>query len=155
MSTTVSELYTAPSAITISLGGLVNGSARQGTIVDNTTTGYPSIMVGASIKLGTSPTANTLILLYLIRDDGAASAPIRTDGAGASDAAITLKNAEVIGSLSTGASPATGDVLADLFPVDDPGPKFTVAVSNTSGVALDATNGNHKVEFVGINPKGS
>ena len=149
MPNSVLTRFAAASPITITLGGLANGSGRQGTLVDNTTTGYSRVTVGASIKLGTSPTANTLVSLYLIRGDNAGT-PIRTDGAGASDAAIALKNAQSIGTLSTGASPATGDVLSDLFDVPFvPGPKWTVAVLNGTGVALDATSGNHVVSFVG------
>ena len=152
MANAILSKYASTTAITISLGSLANGSARQGTIVDNTSTRYPEVLVALSIKLGTSPTANTLVSLYLIRDD-AGSGPIRTDGAGASDASIALKNAQCLGTLSTGGSPSTGDVLADVFPIEEPGPKWTVAVLNGTGVALDSTGGNHTVEFVGIEPE--
>jgi len=149
MANQVLEKYGTATAITITLGGLANSAARQGTVVDNTTTRFSKVLVAASIKTGTSPTGNTLVSLYLIRDDGT----IRTDAAGASDAAITPVNAQTIGTLTTKASPSTGDVLADLFVVYDPGPKWTVAVLNGTGVSLDATNGNHVIEFTGVNPE--
>jgi hypothetical protein len=152
MPNAILDKFSAATTITIALGSLANGSARQGTVVDNTTTRYPKVLVAASIKLGTSPAANALISLYLIRDDNG-SGPIRTDGAGASDAGIALNNAQYIGTLSTGGGPSTGDVIADVFAVDSPGPKWTVAVSNGSGVTLDATSGNHTVEFVGVEPE--
>jgi hypothetical protein len=144
--------FGSATGITITLGSLASGSARQGTIVDNTGTKFPRVLLAASVKLGTSPTANTLVSLYLLRDD-TGSGPIRTDGAGASDAAITVLNAQLIGTLRSGGSPSTGDVLSDVFAVDEPGPKWTVAALNGTGVALDATNGNHTIEFIGVNPQ--
>lgn len=152
MANEILSKFGSTTAITISLGGLASGSARQGTIVDNTSNKFPRVKVAASIKLGTSPTANTLISLYLISDDNG-SGPIRTDGAGASDAAITLRNAQAFGTLTTGGSPSTGDVLADVFTIDEPGAKWTVAVLNGDTVSLDATNGNHVIEFYGVNPE--
>ena len=135
----------APAALTITLASLASGSARQASIVDNSTTRYQRIYLAAKLKLGTSPTANTLVSLYLIRSDGT----ITTDGAGSSDAAITLKNAQTLGTLSTGGSPATSDTLTDVFVVENPGPQWTVAVLNSTGAALDATAGNHLIEWVG------
>lgn len=153
MSSLILDTYSSPTAFTITVASLAASTAgvgRQGTIVDNTTNRYQDIIVYAKIKLGTSPTANTAIYLYLIRDDGAAT-PIRTDSAGASDAAWTAKNAMLIGTLITGTSPSTGDVLSDAFLVRRVGPKFTIGIVNNTGVPLDSTGTNHVIEFVGVN----
>jgi hypothetical protein len=150
MANLVLEKFGTATAITITLGSLANSGSRQGTIVDNTTNRYSKVEIAASIKMGSSPGGSTLVTLYLIRDDGTGT---RTDSAGASDAAITLLNAQTIGTLSTKVSPSTGDVLSDLFVVYDPGPKWTIAVLNGTGVSLDSTNANHVVEYTGINPE--
>jgi len=152
MPTSILPKFSASSAITITLGGLAHNAARQGTIVDNSATRHERVILHCKAKLGTSPTANGYVGVYLIRDDDGGT-PIRDDNAGSSDAAITLKNARLIGSLLSGPSPATGDVLSRSFVVDDPGPKWTVAVLNASGVALDATGSNHAITFVGVSPE--
>lgn len=148
MPTLILPKFSTPVPITITLGGLANGSAQQGALYDNSSTRHDRITVYAKVKLGTSPVANGYVGLYLIRDDGAGG--VRDDGAGAVNAAITLQNAWQFGSLKAGTSPATGDVLQGSFALTDSvGPKFTIAVLNATGVALDATSGNHLIEFVG------
>jgi hypothetical protein len=155
MANLIKDKWSSPVALTISLGSLASsttGAGRQSTIVDNTSNQHESVLVAVSIKLGTSPVANTLVYAYLIRDDNAGT-PIRSDGAGASDAAWTAKNAQVIGTLATGPSPATGDVLSEVFLVRRPGPKWGVGIVNSSGVPLNSTGGNHAVEYSGGNPE--
>lgn len=146
---TLKEALAAIASFTITLGSLANGSGRQGTLVDNTTNLAIGAYISVSIKLGTSPTANTTVSIYLIRSDNNTTA-IEDDGAGASDAAWTQKNAVPIMILTTGGSPATGDVLKGVVYVPNLGPKFTVGVVNNSGVALDATNGNHVISYIGV-----
>lgn len=141
--------YSSVSQLTITLASLASstsGVGRQGTIVDNTTTRYKRIYLFPRIKLGTSPTSSTLIRFYLIRDD---TNSIRTDGAGSSDAGLTVKNAIEVYSLTTGSSAATGDTLTGDCVIEDPGPKWTIAVVNSSGVALDSTGGNHQIDWFG------
>lgn len=152
MPSAILEKFGTATAMTITLASLSNSSSgigRQSTIVDNTTARYQDVIVFAKIKLGTSPTANQAIYFYLIRDDGVTN--IRTDGAGATDAALTIRNAELVGTLITGAAPATGDTLSDGFLIKSVGPKFGIAVVNNSGVNLDATAGNHLLEYIGVN----
>ena len=154
MATPILPKFSAPIPLTITLASLANssgGSARQSTIFDNTTTRFQRITVFLKTKLGTTPTAGYLGL-YLIRDDGSGT-PLRDDNAGASDAAITLLNAWQFGSIVTKAAPATGDILQASFVVENPGPKFALGVLNSTGVALDATAGNHVLEFVGEYPE--
>lgn len=146
---TLKDAFAASTAFTITLASLTNGSARQSTEIDNTTNLYVGAYIAVNIKMGTSPTSNTIISVYILRNDNNGTA-IRDDGAGASDAAITIKNAQVIGTLSTGSSAATGDVLKGVFYVDNIGPKWSIAIKNDSGVTLDATGGNHVVNYVGV-----
>lgn len=153
MASEIKDKFGSPTAFTITLASLASsttGVGRQSTMVDNSTTRYSHIKIVAKIKMGTAPAANKAVYLYFLRDDGAG---IASDGAGASDAAITIKNAPPLGTLEDGTAPATGDVLIDSFEVYSPGPKFGVAVVQDTGVALDATGGSFVVEYIGINPE--
>lgn len=93
------------------------------------------------IESGTSaPTAGTTYEIYLLRGDGTR----RTDNAGASDAAITLANAPLLGTIVVTASANThfyGEF--DTAPLGALGTEFGIAVKNNSGQTLHATEGNH------------
>lgn len=154
MPSSILDTFSAVTSITITLATLAastTGVGRQSTIIDNTTNRYQDLIVYLKIKLGTSPSANQSVYIYLIRDDGVSN--VRTDGAGATDAAWTAKNAELIGVLNTGQSPATGDIIQDGFLVRRPGPKWGIGVVNNTGVALATGAGSHLAEFVGLNPQ--
>lgn len=152
---TIKDSYAAASAITITLGSLANSTAgvgRQGTLVDNTTNLYIGAEISVNIKMGTSPTNNSLVYVYLVRSNNDSTAII-DDGAGTTDAGLTVINAPLLGVLNTGGAAATGQNLKANFDtrfLGALGPKWTVAIVNSSGVALDSTNGNHVVSFVGI-----
>jgi hypothetical protein len=135
--------------LVITLAGLVDGAARQCTLVPNSTPGYNKVDFAVKVKLGTNPTGNTNVVIYLIKGDGT----IRTDGAGAVDAAFVPKSASIIGVLPTGASPNTGDVLQGVFTVYTPGKEFGIAIENNTEVALDSTEGNHSVSYTGMLPE--
>ena len=152
MPTNVLPKFAAFTPITITLNGLANAAARQGTIVDNTVNRYERVIVAVKVTLGTTPTTTGFLSVYLIRDNGAAT-PLRDDNAGAADAVITIRNARLLGPLSSPTNLATGDILTKLFVIDDPGPKWTIAVMNSTGVAFNATAANHSVGFVGVNPE--
>jgi hypothetical protein len=148
---TLKDIFGASTSFTITLGSLASSTAgvgRQSTIVDNTSTAYTAVWIAVNVKMGTTPNSNALVYIYLIRDDNNGT-NIRDDGAGASDAGLTVLNAPLIGTLTTKSSAATGDVLKGIFYVQAPGPKFGIAVVNATGVALDATNGNHVINYVG------
>ena len=155
MPTDVLENFGSTTALTITLGSLASSTTsvgRQTTEVDNTTTKAPRAFISAKITLGTSPTANTAVYFWGIRNDNAGTA-VRDDGAGASDAAWTRKSAKLIGVLYTGASPSTGDVLTGVFVMDNPGKKFAVGVTHNTGVALNSTGSNHVLAYHLDNPQ--
>lgn len=148
MAINIQPIYASYSTLTISLNSLASSTAgvgRQSTIVDNSTTKYDGALLNVLIKLGTSPTANKSVFIYLIQSDGTN----RTDGAGASDAALTIKNAALIGILTTGTAPATGDNLRKTFNVDGLGSEWGIAIVHDSAVNLDSTGGNHVIKFSG------
>lgn len=146
-----SSLFT----ITLTPGGVglassTTGVGRQSTLIDNTGTRWQMIRVIASIRLGTSPVANRAVYFHRIGTDGTSS--VYTDGAGDSDAALTVKNAKIIGAFTTGGAPATGDFLKGEMELWYPGPKWGIAIWHDSGVNLDADAGDHSISWEGFYP---
>lgn len=153
MPSEIKDKFSSATALTISLGGIATGTAKQSTMVDNTSDRYARVLIYVKIKQGTSPVNARTVTAYLLREDGHGT-PHRTDGAGASDATITILNAPLVGIINNKSSGATtGDVMYGEFVIDNPGPKWGIAIQNDTGVALDATNSNHWVRYVGVNPE--
>lgn len=152
MANEVKEKFSTSAGFTITLASLASstgGVGRQSTIVDNTATKYRRVIVYLKIKQGTSPTGSRAVYVYGIRSDGT----LRSDGAGASDAGITILNAPLLGTMVNKASPATGDLLYGEFVFDSPGPEWGIAIVHDTGVNLDSTEGNHDYNWVGVNPE--
>lgn len=151
---TVKDTYASVQTFTITLASLASSTAgvgRQSTLYDNTTTRYRSMLVFPNIKMGTSPTANTPVYIYLIRSNNDGT-PIADDSAGTTDAGITIVNAPLLGVLNNPTT-TTGNVLRAVFdtaPLGPLGPKFGFAIVQSSGVALDSTGGNHSLTGIGI-----
>lgn len=155
MANEIKDKFATSTALTITVAGLASsttGVGRQSTIVDNTTNRYQDILLFVKIRQGTSPTGSRAVYIYLIRDDNDGTA-YRSDGAGASDAALTVQNAQLIGVLRNKAAPSTGDDLYGEFLIQRPGPKWGVAIVHDTGVNLDADAGDHFVRFIGLNPE--
>lgn len=152
MANEVKEKFGSRTALTITLASLATGSAgRQSDFVDNSTARYGKLLLFLKIKQGTSPTSARGVYVYGLRYDGTGS---RTDGAGASDAALTPVAAERIGYLPNKASgAATGDDIIGEIVWENPGPNWAIAITHDTGVALDSTGGNHYVAYVGVNPE--
>lgn len=152
----IKEKFGTRTALTVTLAGLASSSSyvgRQSDVVDNSTARFGKVLVYYKIKQGASPTSARAIYFFLIRDDGSGS-PIRTDGAGASDAAwtaITARQVHAAPNKPSGA--ATGDVIQGSFVITDPGPKWALGVAHDTGVTLDGTGGNHEIAYVGVNPE--
>jgi hypothetical protein len=147
-----SEIRTKPIAkatFTMTLASLANNSARQSTMVANANN-YPAAIVTMRIKSGAAaPTVGTLYEVYLLRGDDASSSTYRTDGAGASDAAITIENAQLLGTIvvtATAAKNFYGEF--DTAPLGPLGPEWGIAVKNVTGQALSATEGDHLKGYV-------
>lgn len=141
MANEIRTKFDAVAAFTITLASLASAAARQSTIVTNNLNRAAAIIY-LRIKSGNAPTAGAVYELYLIRDDGVTT--YRTDNAGAADAAITIENAQLIGTIvvtATANKQFYGDF--DTAPLGPLGPKWGIAVKNTSGQALNATEGDH------------
>lgn len=152
MANEIKAKYTSPASFTITLASLASstsGVGRQSTLIDNSTNRYQSIIVYLKVKQGTSPTGNRAVYVYGIRGD----ATQRSDGAGASDAGLTVLNAQTIGAMRNKSSPATGDLLYGEFVFDNPGPEWGIAIVHDTGVNLDSTEGNHYYKWIGVDPE--
>ena len=137
---------------TITLASLASGSAEQSTMITNTSPSYPAALVMLIIESGTAPTAGQVYEVYLLRADAAGT--YRTDGAGASDAAISIVNAQLLGTITVtnnGNTKFYGDFdTAILGPL---GPSWGIAIKNQSGQSLNSTEGNHTKEYIYYNPQ--
>lgn len=129
---------------TITLATLANAAARQSTMISNTN-GYPAALVYLAIKSGaTPPTAGTSYKVYLLRGNDPSSSNYRTDGAGASDAAMsTVLGAQLLGTIPVTAAANTvfyGEF--DTSALGSLGPEWGIAILNNTGQAIHGTEGD-------------
>lgn len=146
------EIRTKPIAkatFTLTAASLAAAAARQSTMIANSSN-YPAAIVTIKIKSGGSaPVAGESYEIYLLRGDDASSSTYRTDGAGASDAAITIENAQLLGTIVVTATTAKnfyGEF--DTSPLGPLGPEWGIAIKNNTSQAIDATEGNHLKGYV-------
>lgn len=146
--------YIASSGLTISLNSLATSSTwltgRQATAVDNTTNKYLDYALSGLVKVGTSPTANTEIRVYVVSmaDDttwpdtfGASDAGVTVTSAGVGSGFLKLAAVMLVDATTTGRVYYFGKVsVAALFGGVCP-PKFAVFVTHNTGVNLDASAG--------------
>jgi len=150
---TVKDTFATIADFTITLASLGNsttGVGRQSTLIDNTSNLYESALVSVMFTVGTTPTANTPILVYLIRSDNNGT-PIADDGAGTSDAALTIKNANLIGTIINPAATSNTAYsgVFDTVSLGSLGPRWGIAIVNSTGVTANSTAGNFKASFIG------
>lgn len=125
---------------TISLASIANGAGRISALIDNSSTRANRGLLAIKVKTGTSPTANTAVRVFLIRQSNASSNVKGANGGlGDVDAAVSTQplGAPLVGELIV---TGTSDVsYSELFTVYDPGPKFSIVVWNATGAALHGT----------------
>lgn len=140
--------------ITITLASLASAGQRQSTVVDNTSNLFLDALVTVKSKSnasGVSATGYLNVYAFGTTDGGTNYA----DGAGASDAGITLPsppNMKLIGQVTMNANATTYTSepmsVAAAFGGDLPD-HWGITVENLSGATLDATGGNHLVDYQG------
>ncbi len=143
----------AEADFTITLASLANNFARQSDMIANASPGYPAALIQLQLKSNASaPTAGAVYEIYLLRSIGT----LVTDGGGSSDAAITLMGAPMIGTIGPLTASTntlfTSDVI-DTTPFGPLGPSWGIAVRNTSGQALNATEGSLLKKYRYWNPE--
>lgn len=145
--------------ITITLASLADASYRQSASVSNTTNLYVDVLVGGTVTTGTSPTADRSIVVYAYGSVGGTT--VFSGAASGSDAAYSPtsntnenQNLKLLGIIST--SSASNHAyefgpfsLAASFGGVVPS-NWGIVMYNDTGAALNATGGNHDIEYQGI-----
>lgn len=154
--------YAARAGITITLASLGSSATfvagRESTVIDNTTNRYIDALVGGLITVGTSPTADTFIHIWVYA--AYTDTPTYPDVLDGTDSAETMTSEGVRDSvLKLGASirvdATTSDRgyyfqfnVASLFGrMPD---KWGLFIAHNTGVNLNATGSNHDIDYMGI-----
>jgi hypothetical protein len=146
MANEIRTKFDAVANFTITLSSLASAAARQSTIVANANSRNAAVIYLRIESGGTAPAAGTVYEVYLLRDDGVTT--LRTDNAGPTDAAITIVNAQLIGTIVVTNNLNTYFTADfDTAPLGPLGPKWGIAVKNSTDQVLNATEGNHIKEY--------
>ena len=161
---TVTVNYAADAQLTIGLASLGSSATfvagRESTVVDNATNKYVDALLSGRITVGTTPTINTQIFVYVFSPiNDTPTYPDVMDGTDSAETVTTagvgrgfLKLAAVLDVDATTSDRAYdfGQVsVAQLFGGVLP-QKWSVFVAHNTGVALNATAGNHEISYQGI-----
>jgi hypothetical protein len=157
--------YSSNTAITMDLANLASSSTflagRESSQIDNTTNEYLDAMVSGQISVGTTPTANTQIVVYVWGAD-TSLATTTLDVLDGTDSAETLTNTGILSNLRVGAVlpvlATTSDIAYLVLPFSVAAlfggvmPKFWglfVAHNTVAALRNTAVNTN-SLEFVGV-----
>lgn len=141
-------------AITVTVASLTNNSARESTVIDNSSNLFQDVIVSVKLKSGgasTTATGYCNIYAYGTADNGTTY----PDNVTGSDAAVTLvvpPNLRLIGQINMVANATTYKALmtvAAAFGGVLP-EKWGVVIENKTGGTLDSTGGNHAILFQGV-----
>jgi hypothetical protein len=157
--------YSSNTAITIDLANLGSSTTfvagRESNQIDNTTNKYMDCLVSGFVSVGTTPTANKTIAIYVWGAD-TSLATTAIDVLDGTDSAETLTNIGILSALRLGAAisvpAATSDVAYPVLPFSVASrfggimPKFWgLFVAHDTAVNLRNTSVNtNNFEFVGI-----
>ena len=160
----VTTTYSASTTITCSVASLVSSTTfvagQESAVVSNVSDKYVDALLSGRITVGTTPTTNTNILVYVFSAlDDVPNYPDVMDG---TDSAETITSAGVgTGYLKLAATltvdSATSNrvyefsqvAIAPLFGGVLPA-RWSVFVTHNTGVALNSTAGNHFFKYTGI-----
>jgi hypothetical protein len=163
---TLTPNYTSGGALTISLASLASSSlltgGQESNQIDNTTTKYVDALFEGFITVGTTPTINTSILIY-VWGSNVSLATTAKDVLDGVDSAETLTSVGVLNGILSLAKPIAVDAatsnrrydfgnisVAQALGLPTLPPFWGVVVIHNTGVALHATAGNHAMIFTGI-----
>lgn len=150
--------------ITMDLANLATSTTwiagRESSEIDNTSAKYMDVLVSGSVSVGTTPTANTLINVYVWGSD-VSLATTAIDVLDGTDSAETLTNTGVLGTLRLGAAISvlvnTSDIAYPVLPFSiatlfGAVPRFWgLFVAHNTGVNLRNTGVNtNAFKYVGI-----
>jgi hypothetical protein len=151
MATLKEQISVAATGITITLASLASNSWRQSAFVENTTNLLLDAFVQLVVKTGATAAGTVEIWLY-----GSIDGTTYSDGATGLDTAFTptaTPNLVFLGSVNTPA--ATTAYTSALFSVaakfGGSIPKqWGLAIKNTNGGVLDATEANFSKQYLGL-----
>lgn len=156
--------YSSNTTITMDLDGLASSSTwvagRESSEIDNTTNKYIDALVQGKVKVGTTPTANTSINIYVWGAD-TSLATTAIDVLDGTDSAETLTNTGVLYSAlrlahSINVIATTSDIVYNVAPfsirqVFGEMPKYWgLFVAHNCGAALHATDNTNMFSYNGI-----
>ena len=147
---TVLDKIAARATFTITLDSLANGSARQSTMISNASPAHPRALIWLILESnGSAPTAGAVYEVYLLRSNGTEA----DDNAGASDAAITIENAPLLGTIVVTAT-ANKNFYGcfDTAALGPLGTSWGIAVKNSSGQALHAATSTNVAAYMYVDP---
>lgn len=156
--------YASSTTLTAALASLASDTnllaGLETSVIDNRTAGYDDYMISGKITTGTSPTAARQIEVWAVAWDGNAW-PDQFDGTTSS---VTITSADIKAAIcrpiaimptnntSDRTYHFTGVSLKDVFRGTLPSQVVLFVVHNT-GVALNATAGNHELRIQGVYPQ--
>lgn len=155
MTTPVRPAYgTADQAVTISLGGLTNGAARESTVIDNSATPFYDVLVTVKVKSGAGAVgSDQAVNVFFYGTVGGTTYPDTVTGA---DAAITLDSPTQLGPpagvvrISVAATTFKSNPISVRSAFGGTMPsKWGVVIQNKAGQTLDASNASHSVTYQG------
>ena len=156
--------YTAAATITISPASLASSATfvagREATAISNSSNLFVDALLSGAITVGTTPTINTQIEVWVIAAlnetptwpdvmDGTDSAETWTSVGVRNGAARRIAVLDVDATTSNVAHEFSGISIAEAFGGTMPD-DWTIWVTHNTGVALNATGGNHSMEYIGI-----
>lgn len=161
MPNNILKKYGSKTTLTAALAGLASDTnllaGIESSIIDNTTDGFDDILVSGKITTGTSPTAARQIEVWAIAWDGV-NWPDVFDGTSSAETITSsdIKNAicrPVVAMSTNNTSDRTyhftGVSLRNAFDGELPSRIILFPTHNT-GVALNATAGNHELSYQGV-----
>lgn len=149
--------YATASALTWTPESLANGSYDASAVVDNTSNLYADVLVGGKITTGASPSSGGVLTIYAYGSwdgtnytAGVSGSDGGTPNAGEESLIQLYRVATIVVDATSNHTYEWGPVsLAQVFGGVMP-PKWGLAVYNGSGVALNATGGNHETKYTGV-----
>lgn len=159
----IKTAYAASTTVTCSLASLASSAdwtaGRESNAVSNATNLYLDYLLSGRVTVGTTPTTNTEIRVYVVarRDDsnwpdvfdGTDSAETCTS-AGVRDGYAKLAAVLRVDSTTSNRAYDFGPVsVASLFGGVLPA-EWVVFVAHNCGAALHATGGNHEIDIKGV-----
>lgn len=161
---TITPSYAASATITISPASLGSSSTfvagRESNVIDNTSNKYVDALLSGQVTVGTTPTVNTQIRVYVFAPMN--DTPTYPDVMDGTDSAETITSVGVgNGFLKLAASidvdATTSDRVYNFGPIAVAAlfggvlpSRWSVFVAHNTGVNLNSTAGNHIFTYIGV-----